>query len=379
MSWSFNLVFCSTDAPERLTTSCQHDAEKAAKIISELGFPVVETKISTFDDALSLPPGHIAVGAYRDIIAFSDPAWLLGKVGDKVLRSVSGCSSVPTAQVLHARTAGVVSHGVFSLWDHGHLIRRFEADPGNGVSSFGDFLPEEKAEFESASESNGRWTFTVRSDGKKEEVDAFSIEEALTFAAMSRFIGVPYDRWSGDEPLVSVFRLPRMGWFSRLRTLLLRCLRRAGLDPSIGDNAFVPRNWDAFFSTLSPEERRAAAIRVCRAVLVARCTNDMPLREAVDSLERETVTAEQVSAVKAILERLESEYDRLVGDDEAKLAHDDPIIKQVFQNARAAQAVSFALEGALSDMAYEAWFALDADDLKEIRRLVGMPEESWRS
>lgn len=372
MSWTFNLAFCSTDSPERLTTSRRHDAEKAAKIISDLGFPAIGTTISTFDDALSVPPGHIAVGAYKDIILFSDPAWLLGKDGDKVLRSVSGCSSVPTAQVLHARTAGVVSYALFALWDHGRLLRRFEAHPDNGVSSYGDFLPEEKAEFESASEINGKWTFIVRCDGSQEETDAFGIGEALTFAAMSRFIGVPYDRWSGDEPLVSVFRLRQAGWFSRLRSLLPGRPRRAGLDPSIRDNVFVPRDWNAFFSTLSPEERRSAAIRVCRAVLVARCPDDALLREAVNSLERETVTAEQISAVKAILQRLESEYDRLVGDDEARLLHRDPVIKDLYDKARAVQAVAFALEGALSDMAYEAWSALDPFDLDEIRRLVGM-------
>lgn len=145
---------------------------------------------------------------------------------------------------------------------------------------------------------------------------------------------------------------------------------------SVSDNAFVPRDWNAFFSTLSPDGRRSAAIRVCRTVLGARCPEDAQLREAVDSLERETVKAEQISAVKASLEQLESEYERLVGDDEAKLAHDDPVIKELFEKARAVQAVSFALEGALSDMAYEAWFALDADDLQEIRRLVGMPDKS---
>src|SRR5579872_5362817 len=143
---------------------------------------------------------------------------------------------------------------------------------------------------------------------------------------------------------------------------------------SADNRTFVPRDWDAFFSTLSPEQRLSAAVRVCRAVLAARCPDDAPFRAAVDSLERETVTAEQASAVKAALERLESEYDRLVGDDEGKLLCNDPVIKDVYEKARAVQAVSFALEGALTDMAYEAWFALD--DLDEIRRLIGMPDES---
>ena len=145
-------------------------------------------------------------------------------------------------------------------------------------------------------------------------------------------------------------------------------MKRASTD----NRTFVPREWDAFFSTLSPDERRSAAIRVCRRVLAARCPADALLREAVDSFARENVTAEQLSAVEAALERLESEYDRLVGDDEGKLLHHDPVIREIYEKARAGQAVAFALEGALADMAYEAWLAFDPNDLDEIRRLVGM-------
>ena len=100
----------------------------------------------------------------------------------------SACPSVPTRQVLHARTAGVVSYALFALWVRGQVVRRFESDADKGVSSYGDFLPEEKREFESVSESNGQWTLIVRRDGHKEEITAFGIGEALITVAALAFI-----------------------------------------------------------------------------------------------------------------------------------------------------------------------------------------------
>jgi hypothetical protein len=141
--------------------------------------------------------------------------------------------------------------------------------------------------------------------------------------------------------------------------------------PSSAENsAFVPRDWNAFFSGLTADERRTASARVCRAVLAVCPPDDPSLHDEPGSLEQGIATAPHADAVTAVVERLQADYDRLIGDDEGKLLHRDPVIKDVFQKARAASVVKFALEGRLTEMAYEAWFVLD--DLDEIRRLIGM-------
>lgn len=144
------------------------------------------------------------------------------------------------------------------------------------------------------------------------------------------------------------------------------------MKPPLTENpTFVPGDWNRHFSSLTDEERRSALTRVCRAVLAFCPLDELPLHDALCSLEQGTATGEHVNAVTVILERFESEYDRLVGDDEGKLVHSDPGIKDIFQKVRTASVVKFAMEGKLTDMAYEAWWVLG--ELSEVRRLTGMP------
>jgi hypothetical protein len=137
-----------------------------------------------------------------------------------------------------------------------------------------------------------------------------------------------------------------------------------------GPTTFVPREWSSFFAALSSPERCDAAGRLCRKA-VAQAQLALPeIDQAIVALATGHPEQPLIDQVQAIVDRLEAEYEALVGDDEGKLSCTEPPIKAAFVKARAAWAVKFALEGKLKDMAYEAWFVLD--DLNQVRRLVGM-------
>jgi hypothetical protein len=97
------------------------------------------------------------------------------------------------------------------------------------------------------------------------------------------------------------------------------------------------------------------------------------VEEALTALELGRTDPDVARAIRSLVDRLEGEYESLVGDDEGKLACTDPVIHAAFVRARAATSLQNALEGDLSEMAYEAWFALDCH-LDGIRGLVGMPQ-----
>ncbi len=82
-------------------------------------------------------------------------------------------------------------------------------------------------------------------------------------------------------------------------------------------------------------------------------------------------SSEAVEPIRSLVNRLDDEYESLVDGDESKLSCTEPAIAAAFCKYAAARTLQYALEGDLSNMAYEAWFALD--DLAEIRRLAGMP------
>jgi hypothetical protein len=155
-----------------------------------------------------------------------------------------------------------------------------------------------------------------------------------------------------------------MGWLSRLKGRAIR--DRVGRM----NDAFVPRQWDEFFGGLAPDRRRAVASRVCREALAAASLNGEGVERARIALALGHVDSDLLQAIRSLVERLEGEYESLVGGDESKLSCADPVIDDAFVRARAATALRYALEGDLRRMVYEAWFVLD--DLDEIRRLAGM-------
>jgi hypothetical protein len=147
----------------------------------------------------------------------------------------------------------------------------------------------------------------------------------------------------------------------------------AGRKPNVDRprDTFSGLEWREHFARLTEEELRAASDRLCRAVLAKVPIADPELGRALEALSIGQTSPELVSAVRSVLERLESEYDALVGEDEEKLACTDLVIDLAFRRARAATTLLDALEADHVGMAYEAWFVID--DLDEVRRLVGMP------
>jgi hypothetical protein len=133
----------------------------------------------------------------------------------------------------------------------------------------------------------------------------------------------------------------------------------------------VPSEWIEYFEGLSSEDRRAASLRVCRKVFATVSLPGEEVERAMTALADGQIGPDLLPAIRSLVERIECEYDSLVGDDEGKLLCVDPPIKDAFVRARAATALLNALEGDQERMAYEAWFVLD--DLDEVRRLVGMP------
>jgi hypothetical protein len=157
-----------------------------------------------------------------------------------------------------------------------------------------------------------------------------------------------------------------MGWLPWLK-------RRANHDRvHWGDDSFLGSEWNEYFRTLTPGRRRAAALAVCHKALAAVSLHGEDVGQALAALELGSTEPDVVRAIGSLVDRLEGEYDSLVGDDEEKLACTDPVIRAAFDRARAATALKNALEGDLSEMVYEAWFALDCR-LDAMRRLVGMP------
>lgn len=140
--------------------------------------------------------------------------------------------------------------------------------------------------------------------------------------------------------------------------------------PLTGPSSFDPKEWDKFFSGLSPDARRDAATRLCRAVVSEAELTCPAIEQVLDGLASGHPEAHVFEEVQALVDRLEAEYDALVGDDESKLACTEPPVEAAFTRARAGWTLKFALEGKLWDMAYEAWNVLN--DQNQVRRLVGM-------
>ena len=120
-----------------------------------------------------------------------------------------------------------------------------------------------------------------------------------------------------------------------------------------------------------PEDRLGGSLRVCREVFATVPMPEEEVERAMTALADRQITPDLLRAIRSLVERIESEYDALVGGDEGKLSCSDPLVNDAFVRARAATALLCALEGDHDGMAYEAWFVLD--DLDEVRRLVGMP------
>jgi hypothetical protein len=145
-----------------------------------------------------------------------------------------------------------------------------------------------------------------------------------------------------------------------------------GRDPSQRvKDSFLPREWDAYFGGLPPEQRRAASMCLCRKVLAAVSLPGGAIELALAALADGRLDPDLLGTVESLVERTESEYESLVGDDEAKLSCGDPVVAAAFRRTRAATALQCALQGDLTGMAYEAWFVLN--DLDEVRMRVGMP------
>lgn len=200
MSWSFTLILCGTASPEPLIHDGTHSPERAAQIVHDLGFDAREQSRPMLPDALcsSLKPNCIGVGAYKDIVLFSDPGWLLGAHDAEVFNTIQQIGSIPTRQVLYVQLAGVVSYQCYAYRISGQLVRRFEADGEHVIDNIGEFLPVEEA------------CFAVCRDGRQEELEEYEMGE-LPFAMMSMFFGVDYTKWRGDEPIVSLFQVRRGG------------------------------------------------------------------------------------------------------------------------------------------------------------------------
>lgn len=207
MSWTFTLGLCSTNFPETLNNYCAHDRARAADIIRSLGLIEVFEIESSLDDALGLPPKHIAVGAYKDIVIISDPAYLLGPTSGALYMRVHNVPVIPSARVLCAQSAGIVGYSSYVYWNDGVLVRRFRADPDKGVINFGGLLAVEAGVIMSVCVENGEISFVVHRNGRNEKVSPFDCGTELTFAMMSMFLGVSYDTWRGDSPIVSVFKI----------------------------------------------------------------------------------------------------------------------------------------------------------------------------
>jgi hypothetical protein len=156
-----------------------------------------------------------------------------------------------------------------------------------------------------------------------------------------------------------------MGWLSWLK-------QRANRDRvRWGDDTFVPREWNEYFRGLTPDRRRAAALAVCREVLAAASLHGEGVDRAITALEQGSMAPHVTQTIGSLVDRLEAEYESLVGGHESKLSCTDPMIAAAFLKARAATALRFALEGGLKEMAYEAYHVLDCH-LDGIRNLVGM-------
>lgn len=156
-----------------------------------------------------------------------------------------------------------------------------------------------------------------------------------------------------------------MGW----RSWSGRRADRGG--PRWGDESFDGREWDEHFRPLGATPRRAIALAVCREVLAAVPLDGDGPGQALAALESGRGDA-ATRAIGSLVDRLEGEYDALIGGDEGKLMGTDPAIRAAFVRARAASALHHALKDDLAGMAYEAWFALDCR-LDAIRRLAEMP------
>jgi hypothetical protein len=157
-----------------------------------------------------------------------------------------------------------------------------------------------------------------------------------------------------------------MGWLSRLI---------GQSDPKRAEHAgetFLPREWSEHFAGVTAAKRRAFATDLCRRVIASAGLRGVAVEQAMAALDHDQVPGDLLLSIQSLVQRLEGEYDSLMGGDESRLSCSDPEIDAAFRKYVAASALRCALEGDLSGAAYEAWFVLD--DLAEIRRLAGMAQ-----
>jgi hypothetical protein len=154
-----------------------------------------------------------------------------------------------------------------------------------------------------------------------------------------------------------------MRWLSRLKRQP-RTARATGVDGS-----FQRLEWRAYFEGLTPEQRRESSLRLCEALVARAPIAGEEVEQAMRGLLTGLMSPELVSDMRSVVDRLEGEYDAILGDDGDDCS--DPRLNEAFVRARTGTALHNALSGDYEGMAYEAWFVLD--DLDQIRSLVGIP------
>jgi hypothetical protein len=121
----------------------------------------------------------------------------------------------------------------------------------------------------------------------------------------------------------------RMHWLSRLK-------RQPSTARATG-RSFQRLEWRAYFEELCPERRREACVRLCNALSDRAPIAGEEIEQAMKALLSGETSPELVSATRSVVERVEGEYDEIVGDDEDDCS--DPRLNEAFVRARAATAL----------------------------------------
>jgi hypothetical protein len=214
MGWNTACILMSDGTPAYLRTLPRHSVARAASLLAYI-YPNSEFRsagVSNLLDDFAPTDAGPTVGAY-------DHGWILiateiaGCVLDGQKALLQRCLSVlPTGSLMVVELNSTVGFFGYALYESRILRRAYSGEKGQIVIDVGPVQPEEQGYFQESEVREGQRFFRRRVAGAAREYSAVEFGETLTFAVMTRFFGVSFNRFEAERLEVERFRRAGILW-----------------------------------------------------------------------------------------------------------------------------------------------------------------------
>lgn len=206
MGWKASCILINRRGPGYLGTMPPHDPERARRLIADLGLgPCRSRGMTTYEEGIY--PDRLVIGAYHGAAVIGAPDFVntFAPMGDgPLMRRI--LEAFPQGAVLRVGLHSVVNLWNYAYFEGGRLLRAYAGCAEKGVMvDVGEWLPEERPQFERSVVRDGKRYFLADINGRQEEFDAPAYGETLVFEVMGRFFGSRPDR---VHPEIDPFALP---------------------------------------------------------------------------------------------------------------------------------------------------------------------------